>query len=639
MTEDADRQGRPTRLLLIEDEPIVASFLQRVLQREGYEVLHARNGEEGLARLHDESFNVVLSDYQMPGMSGLDVVRAVRAMDADIPVLMVTGLGDEKLAATALKEGAADYIMKDASGRYVEVLPRAIESALENARARRALQTAEAEQGRLLQELKMRVRELGCLYAAERLFAMESFKTDEVLRDVVELVTNACPEEVTCSARLVLGKAVYRNEEFKEEGVRKVYEIIQRKGPGGQLELFFRGPAPALSPEQEELLFALAYRIGQYVERIQDEEHLRQIHDELRKLSRAVEQSGSAVVITDTRGVIEYVNPKFTEMTGYDRQEILGRDPSVLKSGEKSPRDYAELWETILSGREWRGEFRNRRKDGTFYWDASTISPITNSTGEITHYIAIKEDITARKEAERLRAGVLKISVAIAGCQTEDDICRAVVEGIRAHLGFDRCGLFLEEPDHKRFRGTYGTDLQGGTTDEHTSVHELSRTLNMKPLFQGALYQTGMPLGGPLAREGEEDLSSTMVALRKGTWVFGVISVDNRITRHPISEAQLNHAALLAEVLGNALQTARARKALDASIEEVQKANRELEAFNQAMVGREERIIALKEEVNAVLKQAGLAPRYPPVWEEEALPSAPAVLQTTCREEKVYFGS
>jgi len=638
LTENADKRGRQTRLLLIDDELTVATFIQRVLQREGYEVIHAHDGEEGLARLNEELFDAVLSDYQMPGMSGLDVVRAVRAMDTDIPVLMVTGLGDEKLAATVLKEGAADYIMKDVGGRYAEMLPRAIESALESVRARAALQTAEAEQGRLLQELKMRVRELGCLYAAERLFAMESFKTDEVLRDVVELVTNACPEDVTCSVRLVLGEEVYINEEFKEGGQRKVYEIIQRKGSGGQLEIFFHGPPTVLSDEQEELRFALAYRIGQYAERVQDEEHLRQVHDELRKLSRAVEQSGSAVVITDTRGVIEYVNPKFTEVTGYDRQEIQGRDPSVLKSGEKSPGDYAELWKTIISGKEWRGEFRNRRKDGTFYWDASTISPITNGAGEITHYIAIKEDITARKEDERLRGGVLKISVAIAGCQTEDEICLAVVEGIRAHLGFDRCGLFIEEPDHKRFRGTYGTDLQGGTTDEHGSVHDLNRTL-MKPLFQGALYQTQMPLGGPIAKEGEEDLSSTMVALRKGTWVFGVISVDNRITRRPISEAQLNYTAFLAEVLGNALQTARARQALDASIEDVQKANRELETFNLTMVGREERIIELKEEVNTELKQSGRAPRYPPVWDEKAIPSAPAVGQSVRREEKVRFDS
>jgi PAS domain S-box-containing protein len=638
VTGDADKQ-KSARLLLIEDELTVAAFVRRVLEREGYEVLHARNGEEGIALLEKEPCDAVLSDYQMPGMSGLDVLRAVREMDADIPVLMVTGLGDEKLAATVLKEGAADYITKDAGGRYAAKLPRAVEGALEGARARRALQAAETEQGRLLQELKMRVRELGCLYAAERLFAMESFKTEEVLRDVVELMTNACPEGITCSARLVLGDSVYLNEDFEEKGQRKVYEISQRKGPGGHLELFFQGAAHELSREQEELLFALADRIGQYAERVQNEEHLRQIHDELRKLSRAVEQSGNAVVITDTKGLIEYVNPKFSEMTGYDREEVLGRDPSLLKSGDKGPRDYKKLWETITSGNEWRGEFHNRRKDGSFYWDASTISPITSSAGEITHYIAIKEDITARKEAERLREGVLQISAAIAGCQTEDEICRAVVEGIRAHLGFDRCGLFLEEPDSKRFRGTYGTDLQGGTTDEHASIHDLIRTLDMKPLFHGALYQTNMPLGGPPAGEGEKDLTSTLVALRKGTWVFGVISVDNRITRRPISEAQLNHAALLAEVLGNALQTARARKALDASMEEVQKANRELETFNFAMVGREERIIELKEEVNTELKHSGRAPRYPPVWDEKAIPAAPAVAQTSSREEKVRFGS
>ena len=122
--------------------------------------------------------------------------------------------------------------------------------------------------------------------------------------------------------------------------------------------------------------------------------------EELRKLSRAVEQSPASVVITDRQGNIEYVNPKFTRLTGYSPDEVRGKNPRILKSGEQPPEVYQELWSTITSGMEWRGEFHNRKKSGEFFWEAASISPIKNPEGKITHFIGVKEDITERKEAE-----------------------------------------------------------------------------------------------------------------------------------------------------------------------------------------------------------------------------------------------
>jgi len=118
-------------------------------------------------------------------------------------------------------------------------------------------------------------------------------------------------------------------------------------------------------------------------------------------LSRAVEQSPSVVVITDLNGDIEYVNPKFVEVTGYSLDEVAGKNPRILKSGEHSDEDYKNLWKTISSGNEWKGEFQNKRKDGTLYWEYASISAIRNAKGEIIHYLKDAEDITKRKEAER----------------------------------------------------------------------------------------------------------------------------------------------------------------------------------------------------------------------------------------------
>jgi PAS domain S-box-containing protein len=120
----------------------------------------------------------------------------------------------------------------------------------------------------------------------------------------------------------------------------------------------------------------------------------------LRKLSRAVEQSPVSVVITDTEGTIEYVNPKFTQLTGYTLEEARVQNPRILKSGRTSESVYRDLWTTIRAGETWQGEFWNKKKNGDLYVEAVSISPITNEEGVITHFVAVKEDITARKQAE-----------------------------------------------------------------------------------------------------------------------------------------------------------------------------------------------------------------------------------------------
>jgi two-component system, NtrC family, sensor kinase len=121
----------------------------------------------------------------------------------------------------------------------------------------------------------------------------------------------------------------------------------------------------------------------------------------LRQLSIAVEQSPVSAVITDSKGDITYVNLKFTETTGYTPEEVLGKNPRFLKSGVNQIELYRDLWSTITQGREWRGELCNRKKNGEVFWEAATIQPITDAKGAITHYLALKEDITERRRTEK----------------------------------------------------------------------------------------------------------------------------------------------------------------------------------------------------------------------------------------------
>lgn len=131
-------------------------------------------------------------------------------------------------------------------------------------------------------------------------------------------------------------------------------------------------------------------------------ERSRQELQESEERYRAVmEQSPASVMITDTAGRIEYVNPRFTHTTGYSLEEVAGKNPRFLKSGEMSSEQYRQMWDTIIAGHGWHGEFHNRKKDGEFFWEYASISPIRNPEGAITHFLAVKEDVTPRKLAEQ----------------------------------------------------------------------------------------------------------------------------------------------------------------------------------------------------------------------------------------------
>ncbi len=127
---------------------------------------------------------------------------------------------------------------------------------------------------------------------------------------------------------------------------------------------------------------------------------LKETEKKLRQLSRAVEQAPNAVFITDTEGTIQFVNSMFTTLTGYTADEAIGNNSSILKSGHTSQETYAELWGAIKAGKEWRGEIKDRRKDGSHFWANETIGPVKDENGIITHFVATHEDITHRKEAE-----------------------------------------------------------------------------------------------------------------------------------------------------------------------------------------------------------------------------------------------
>jgi len=135
------------------------------------------------------------------------------------------------------------------------------------------------------------------------------------------------------------------------------------------------------------------------------------LEQQIHKLLQAVEQSPSTVMITDTNGNIDYINPKFFSLTGYQPAEVIGKNVRLLKLGDQPPEVYKALWDNLRAGKEWRGRFHNLRKDGTVYWENVSIAPLRNDAGQTTHYIKVAEDITKVVELEKLKDDLTRMIV------------------------------------------------------------------------------------------------------------------------------------------------------------------------------------------------------------------------------------
>jgi two-component system, sensor histidine kinase and response regulator len=201
------------------------------------------------------------------------------------------------------------------------------------------------------------------------------------------------------------------------------------------LEFFSTKPAHPDS-SSVHLMEQIGVQLGVVIERSRAEQWLL-------KLSRAVENSPASVVITDKKGLIEYVNRKFTEISGFSTAEVIGRNPRLLKSGAQPKDYYQELWTTILSGQEWRGEFCNRKKNGELHWEHALISPIRDESGGTTHFVAVKYDITERKRiAEELQ---LAMEAADAANRSKSEFLANMSHEIRtplnAIIGFSTMAL------------------------------------------------------------------------------------------------------------------------------------------------------------------------------------------------------
>ena len=250
------------------------------------------------------------------------------------------------------------------------------------------------------------------------------------------------------------------------------------------------------------------------------------------KLSRAVEQSPVSIVITDLNGNIEYVNPKFVEETGYTPAEAIGQNPRVLKSGKIPPETYRQLWAALTSGKEWRGELLNRKKNGELYWEWASISPISDESGKITNFLAVKEDITERKGME-------------AELNQERNLLRAMMDNTDDRIYFKdlqsrflRCSASQMQSFHAK-----GVSNVIGKTDHDFFAKEHA---NDALQDEQKILRTGEPLVGKVEKETWPDgrvtwvLTSKMPLHNEAGEIVGTFGISKDITAIKEAEAKVD---------------------------------------------------------------------------------------------------
>jgi phosphoserine phosphatase RsbU/P len=387
--------GKPLHVLFVEDSEDDALLLIFELRRGDYSPVAKRvETVEALQQaLEEETWDVVISDYVLPGFSGLEALRLVRKSGLDLPFIVVSGKIGEDTAVQAMKEGANDYLIK---GNVSRLVP-AIEREMQEAEVRRKRRAAEAALVRSERRYKRLVA------AVTDYIYMVTLKDGKVIK------TSHGPGCLTVTG--------YSHEEYMENPFLWYQMIYEEDRPAvirltadiqagqdipslehrirhkdGSIRWVRNTIVPRYS-EQGELI-AYDGLISDITERKRAEESLR-------LQSAALEAAANAIAITDSQGLVIWVNQAFTVMTGYSVAESLHRDLSFLKSDLHDPKFYLDLWGTVTAGEVWHGEMVNRRKDGTLYPEEQTITPVTDETGYIKYFICIKQDITGRKLAEQ----------------------------------------------------------------------------------------------------------------------------------------------------------------------------------------------------------------------------------------------
>jgi PAS domain S-box-containing protein len=415
------------KVLIVEDEQIVASDIKRLLQNTGYDVIGiASTGEKAVRQATAGQPDLVLMDVKLKGqMDGIAAAAQIREQ-IDLPIIFLTAFSDEVTLQRAEVVSPYGYLLKPLNERELHA---AIQMALHRHRAEMEIRQRNRELTLLNgvmsasiassepeQFLQITCRELAQAFDLSRTMALllnadkseATVVVDVKAPNLPELVNRSLPIRPDSPLQTMLREKVPLAipDVAGESTLARVYPLLPELDPASLLllPLIVEGDVMGLlaigghqgqhfSPSQIELGQRVAEQVGATLSRLE----LQRQRDQL---SAVIEQMAESVVISDKQGQIIYVNPAFEQLTGYSRAEAVGCNPRILKSGRQPDGLYQELWQTISTGRIWYGQFVNKKKDGSFFTEEATITPIRDKQGQVVNYVAVKRDVTRELQLE-----------------------------------------------------------------------------------------------------------------------------------------------------------------------------------------------------------------------------------------------
>lgn len=408
------KQRRMKKILAIDDQHDNLVIIKAVIANNipDCEVYLASSGNEGIELAKEIQPDVILLDIIMPVMDGYVTCEILKNSESTkhIPVVMITAIRtDSKSRVKGLDMGADAFLSKPIDSveftAQVNVMLRIKAAEDELRRKNNDLEIIIEER---TFELKESERKYRSLYDYAPL-PYQSLNEDGTLRDV----NPAWLSVLGYTRDEVLGK---NYADFLDPISRETFldSFLVLKSRGWVSDVHFKLKHKDNSYIDISLEGCIGYNNdGSFKQTycvFQDITQRMNAEKRNVKLTTAVRQSPSVIVITDTEGKIEYVNPKFSELTGYTLEESIGKTPSILKSGDLDSEVYKDLWEKVKAGKEWHGDFHNKKKNGELFWEKATVSPIIDENGEIINYLKVAEDITEKKKYEKVQKVLFNIS-------------------------------------------------------------------------------------------------------------------------------------------------------------------------------------------------------------------------------------
>ncbi|MDG5800750.1 response regulator [Marinilabiliaceae bacterium ANBcel2] len=380
------------KILIAEDLAEDAEIAIRKLKKEGVDFTYrvVETEADFTKELYSFKPDIVISDYSMPTFNGMEALKIVRKYPKYTPFIMLTGSINEETAVSCMKAGANDYVLKE----QIKRLPFAVHEALEASKVRQEKQAVQKELKRSIADYKELIngmKETVWLIDPQTYKIIDvnirtgeqlEYKSDELIGNSLEIIDEKYNKEelINLIERLKSKKAqIFQTWHKSKSGKSIPVEI-------NSTLINYNGKTTVLSVARD------------ISDRLQKEKIIKETQSRLQLLSHSVAQSPVSIIITDSNGLIEYVNKAFTRNTGYLFEDVIGKNTRFLKSGKQGRKFYKSLWDTIKSGKEWHGEFINKKKSGELFWEDCHISPIFNNEGEITNFVSLREDITQKKQ-------------------------------------------------------------------------------------------------------------------------------------------------------------------------------------------------------------------------------------------------